>query len=277
RALRLGELSEKTAQPSEAIRYYQSALESGASGADAQRAYNALVALHHTQKDPDAEARVQLAAADNEKLNEKSSGRAGRLVAAADLLRKKLGRPEDARKNYERALTVDPLQLAALDALESLAEAADDWEEVANVLGRKVAATQKRPSQQKAILGRLARLQADKLGRPDAAKEAYGRALEIDPDFRPALVFLAEEARRFLERAEELRYLERLIAQPVDPVDLETRPSELTRLGQLHLAAGRAASAEAAARQALELSPRHPRALALLDEVLSRGGNHPEL
>ena len=274
RALRLGELAEKTSQPDAAIGFYQAALEGGAGGADAQRIYNSLVALYHARQDFDAESRMLFRAVDDERLSESASTRASRLVQAADLYRKRLGRPEEAQKAYERALTLDPLHLAALDSLQALAEAADNWEEVANVLSRKVAATQKRPAQQKAILGRLAQLQAEKLGRPDAAREAYARALALDPDFRPALVFLCDEARQSGKRDDERRHLERLVAQPADPIDSEARPSELTRLGQLQLAAGQVAEAETSARRALELSPRHARALHLLDEVLTRSGDH---
>jgi tetratricopeptide (TPR) repeat protein len=277
RAMRLGELAEKTSQPELAIGFYQAALEGGASGADAQRSYNALVSLHHARQDFDAEARTLLRGVDDERLSESASVRGGRLVQAADLLRKRLARPEEARQIYERALTLDPLHLAALDSLQSLAEAVENWEEVANVLSRKVAATQKRPAQQKAILGRLAQLQAEKLGRTDAAREAYGRALALDPDFRPALVFLVEEARQSGNRDEERRHLERLVALPADPVDVETRPAELTRLGQLQLAAGNLAEATASARRALELSPRHARALQLYDEVLTRSGDQAAL
>jgi tetratricopeptide (TPR) repeat protein len=277
RALRLGELADKGGQSNDAIGFYQAALDAGASGSDAQRAYNALIAQHHAKKDADAEARVLIAAVDDERLNESAAARAGRLVTAADLLRKRLERPDEARRAYERALTLDPLHLAALDALESLAENIEDWEEVANILSRKVAATHKRPAQQKAILGRLARLQDDKLGRPDAAREAYGRALAIDPDFRPALIYLVEEARRTGDRDEELQSLERLVQHEADLSDGETRPNELTRLGQLYLAAGRAADAEASARKALELSPRHGRALALLDDLLTRAGQNEAL
>jgi tetratricopeptide (TPR) repeat protein len=273
RAIRLGELAEKTSHPEAAIGFYQAALEAGAGGADAQRIYNALVSLYHSRQDFDAESRTLLRAVDDERVSESPSLRAGRLVSAADLFRKRMGRLEEAQKAYERALTLDPLHLAALDSLQALAEGAENWEEVANVLSRKVAATQKRPAQQKAILGRLAQLQAEKLGRPDAAREAYGRALALDPDFRPALVFLAQEARQSGSRDDERRHLERLVAQPVDPVDNEARPAELTRLGQLQLGAGNLTDAETSAKRALELSPRNPRALQLRDEILTRAGN----
>jgi tetratricopeptide (TPR) repeat protein len=276
RALRLGELAERTKRPADAIGYYQSALEGGAGGADATRAWNALIALYHLRADHEAEARALLAAADDDRLVESPTVRAGRLVTAAEILRKRTGRLDEAHQIYERALTLDPLHLAALDALEAIAESENDWEAAAQVLSRKVAATAKRPAQQKAILGRLARLQADRLGRPDAAREAYGRALAIDPDFRPALVYLAAEAQRTRDGDEELRCLERLVALPVDPVEADARPNELTRLAQLKLAAGRNDDAERHLRDALEIHPRHVRALALYDEVLGRAGKRGE-
>jgi tetratricopeptide (TPR) repeat protein len=272
RALRLGELADRLGQPVDAIGFYQAALEAGASGADGARAWNSLIALYHGRADHDAEARAQLAAADDERLTESDTARAGRLVAAADILRKRAGRVGDAIVIYDRALALDPLHLAALDALEAIAESHGEWTHLAQVLSRKVAATAKRPAQQKAILGRLAQLQADRLGRPDAAREAYARALALDPDFRPALHFLAAEARGRGDAAEETARLERLVALAPDPVEPESRPAELVRLAQLYRGAGKPDDAERAARRALALAPRHLPALVLLDELFAQSG-----
>jgi tetratricopeptide (TPR) repeat protein len=277
RALRLGELAQRHGTAADAIGFYQSALEAGASGADAIRAWNALISLYHARADHDAEARAQLSSADDERLNETATARASRLVAAAEILRKRLGRVAEARAQYDRALTLDPLHLAALDALEAIAETEGDVEACEQVLSRKVAATARRPQQQKAILGRLAKLQAERLGRPDAARQAYERALAIDPDFRPALAFLAAEARDKGDAVEEQRYLLRLVTLPPDPIIEDARPGELVRLAQLLHAAGRPEDAEAAVRRALEAQPRHPRGLALLDELYTKAGRSEEL
>src|SRR5581483_5060201 len=142
---------------------------------------------------------------------------------------------------------------------------------------RKIAATGKRPAQQKAILGRLAQLQAEKLGRPDAAREAYRRALELDPEFRPALAFLAADARARGDVAEEQARLEKLAALPADPADLDGRAAELLRLAQLYVQLNRPSEAEALARRTLDAFPRHPAALELLDELYTKAGRTDDL
>lgn len=268
RALRLGEIAERQGHPEEAVPFYEAALQAGAHAADAVRTYNALIGIFHARGDHNAEVDALLRAADDARTQEAETVRAGRLVAAADVLRKRGGQREQALAIYERALALDPLQIVALDALEQMATEAGDIERVAQVLGRKVAATQKRPHEQRAILGRLAALQAH-LGRPDAARAAYARALELAPDFRPALEWMARDARDRGAGDEELATLERLCALPADPVEPEALAPTLARLGELHAAAGRMDEAERAARRALGLMPRHPTALAVLDAVLA--------
>jgi tetratricopeptide (TPR) repeat protein len=277
RAMRLGEIAERQGQAAAAIGFYQAALEAGASGSDGTRAWNALAALYHARGDHEAEARALLAAADDERTSEGDSQRATRLVQAADLLRKRAGRVVDSVELYERALKLDPFQLAALDALEAIAEGHGDPAAQAQVLARKVAATARQPHRQKAILGRLATLQADRLSRPDAAREAWARALEIDPEYRPALSFLAGDARARGDVAEERRRLEQWLALPPEPGDAETRAAHLLRLAQLHQLAAAPGEAERVARRALDLQPRDPAALALLDELYTHAGRHAEL
>ena len=268
RALRLGEIAERQGKSDEALPFYEAALAAGAHAADAVRAYNAIVGLHHGRGDFASEAEAQLRAVDDPRTQESDAVRAGRLVAAAELLRKRTGKRDEAATHYERALTLDPLQIVALDALEAMATELGDIGRVAQVLGRKVAATAKRPAEQRAILGRLAALQAH-LGRPEAARAAYARALELDGSFRPALSWMAEDARGRGAADEELAALERLTALPGDPVEPEASAPALARLGELYADAGRIDDAERATRRAMALMPRHPTALAVLDRVLS--------
>jgi tetratricopeptide (TPR) repeat protein len=272
RALRLGEIAERQGHSDEALGFYEAALAAGAHAADALRAYHALAGLQRSRGDFAAEARLQVRAAEDERTNEAEAVRASRLVAAAELLRKRANRRDEAIALYERALALDPLQLAALDALEAIAAEDRDAERVAQVLGRKVAATARRPAEQRAILGRLAALQ-DELGRPDAARAAWTRVLELDPAYRPALTWLAADARTRGAGDEEAAALEKLTALAADPSDPDTLATALARLAQLWLARGRGVEAEAVARRALALHAREPRALAVLDERLVAAGS----
>ncbi|HEX4456477.1 MAG TPA: tetratricopeptide repeat protein, partial [Polyangia bacterium] len=276
RALRLGEIAERQGKPEDALAFYEAALAAGAHAADALRAYHALAGLQRSRGDFAAEARLQVRAAEDERTNEAEAVRASRLVAAAELLRKRANRREEAVELYERALALDPLQMAALDALEAVAAEDKDAERIAQVLGRKVAATARRPAEQRAILGRLALLQ-DELGRPDAARAAWTRVLELDPAYRPALTWLAADARTRNATDDETAALEKLTALPADAGDPDALASALARLAQLWQARGRGDDAESAARRALSLHAREPRALAVLDDRLVVAGSHEEL
>ncbi|MDB4970575.1 MAG: Tetratricopeptide 4 [Myxococcales bacterium] len=276
RALRLGEIAERQGRADEAVPFYQAALTAGAHAADAVRAHNALAGIFHSLGDFHAEAEAQLRAADDPSTNEPDTVRAGRLVVAAEIWRKRAGRRQEALAGYERALGLDPLQITALDALEALAAEAQDLEGVAQVLGRKVAATAKRPTEQKAILGRLAALQAE-LGRPDAARAAYARALELDAAFRPALTWLAGDARARGATEDERAALEKLTALAADPVEPEAAAPTLARLAELYAATGMREEAERTARKALALAPRERIALAVIDQALAARGGSREL
>ncbi len=123
--------------------------------------------------------------------------RAEAYYRAAELHRRR-GATEDAVRCLEGALRTVEDHLPALDALELLVRDLGDLERVAVILGRKIAATQRQPARQKALLTRLAQLQLQ-LGRPEVAVASARRALEIDPGFRPALRVIADDA---VERAD---------------------------------------------------------------------------
>ena len=122
------------------------------------------------------------------------AARAEAWYRAGDLYRKAGGREADAERCLEAALQMVSDHMPALDVLERLKRDAADWERVAVILGRKIAATTRQPASQKSLLCRLAALQEERLGRPDVAREGYTRALAIDPDYRPALRFAARDA-----------------------------------------------------------------------------------
>lgn len=273
-ALRLGVIADRRADAEAAREFYRSALEAGAAGADAVRAYDGLIAILTARGDGDEAVQTLLAAADDPRSDETQTARAGRLVGAANLLRRK-GRPAEATPLYERALGLDPSHLGALDALEALA--AGDPERVASILERKVAATRSRPMDQKAILGRLGMLLADRLARPNEARAAHRRVLTLDPDYRPSLRWLAAAARSAGDRGEEALHLARLAKLPADPAAADGDVDLHARLALLLADAGDDAGAEEAARRALALAPHQPAALEILDGILTRAERLEEL
>lgn len=131
--------------------------------------------------------------------------RADALYRAGDLYTKDAGHEADAERCLEAALRLAGDHMPALDALERIKRAQGDSERVAVILGRKIAATARHPARQKALLARLATLQGE-LGRTDVARATFARALDIDPEFRPALLFEARDAESAgdLERAADI-------------------------------------------------------------------------
>ena len=132
--------------------------------------------------------------ADDKRADLGDAARAEAWYRAGDLYRKAGGREADAERCLEAALQMVSDHMPALDVLERLKRDGADWERVAVILGRKIAATTRQPASQKSLLCRLAALQEERLGRPDVAREGYTRALAIDPDYRPALRFAARNA-----------------------------------------------------------------------------------
>jgi len=148
-----------------------------------------IVELKARRGDAGGAARALIASADDTRTGQLAPARAALLVAAAEILRERLRLPEDALPLLERATILDPLNTKAFDALETAAEAAKDWERLAQVIGRR--AEKARLTERRNQLGRMARILIDRLGRPEEGAVAYERALEIDPEFVPALLWLA--------------------------------------------------------------------------------------
>ena len=140
-------------------------------------AWRRLVELFARHGDPHAAARALIASADDPRVGASEVERAGTLVAAAEILRKRLGLPADAGMLLERAVTLDPTSAEALEALEALSVDAGNFDRLAEVLERKVEVVARGPREQRTILARLAELYAKELGRPPLARQTYERLL----------------------------------------------------------------------------------------------------
>jgi tetratricopeptide (TPR) repeat protein len=197
------------------------------------------------------------------------AARADAWYRAGDLYRKAGGREPDAERCLESALQMASDHLPALDVLERLKRDAGDWERVAVILGRKIAATTRQPASQKSLLCRLAALQEERLGRPDVGRETYARALAIDPDYRPALRFAARDALRRGEVEKAIQSFARLAAILPGDADLRSADElaeervqaaiELARLAAAAPSQERTDAAARALRANLEVFPQHAR------------------
>jgi len=100
-----------------------------------------------------------------------------------------LGRPQDAVTTYADILADDEVNMRAIQALEHLYEAAGQWTELADNLGRQLTLTIDPDDLVKLNL-RLGALQLTKLEQPGLAVETYRRVLELDPANSSAMAAL---------------------------------------------------------------------------------------
>jgi tetratricopeptide (TPR) repeat protein len=182
---------EKTGEEEGALAALRICIDNAAAGPLVGTAWRRLVEIFARRGDPHAAARALIASADDPRVGASEIERAGTLVAAAEILRKRLGLPADAGMLLERAVTLDPASAEALEALEALSVDAGDFDRLAEVLERKVEVVARGPREQKTILARLAEIYDKSLARPPLARSTYERLLKIDPAHAAAREYLA--------------------------------------------------------------------------------------
>jgi tetratricopeptide (TPR) repeat protein len=173
---------ERAGQEEGAVAALRLCIDNATAGPLVGPAWRRLVELYARRGDPHAAARALIASADDPRVGASEIQRAGTLVAAAEILRKRLNLPSDAGMLLERAVALDPTSAEALEALEALTSDAGDFERLADVLERKIDLVARGPREQKTILARLAEIYAGPLGRPDLAQRTSERLSKIDPE-----------------------------------------------------------------------------------------------
>ena len=242
-------------------------------------AWRRLVELHARRGDPQAAARALIASADDARTGSSDEERGAALTAAAEILRKRLGLPEDAVMLLERAIALAPRSIETLDALQTTAVESSNWERLADVLERKVDLVARGPVEQKDLLVQLAEVYDRQLQRAGRARDTHERALQIDARFRPSLAWLARDAWVRGDAADAVELYGRLAATEGDdpPASADLRAETHVRLGTLARRAGDDGTAEREADRALAAAPSHPAALDLLIDVLEAQARHGEL
>jgi tetratricopeptide (TPR) repeat protein len=180
-AQRLAAAYERAGQEQDTVTALRLCLDNATAGPLVGPAWRRLVEIYARRGDPHAAARALIASADDPRAGASDIERAGALVAAAEILRKRLNLPGDAGMLLERALSLDPGSAEALAALEALTTDVGDFARLAEVLERKLERIARGPLEQKAILGRLVEIYAGHLGRPELAGQAAERLAQIDP------------------------------------------------------------------------------------------------
>ena len=278
-ARRLAAACERLGDDDGALSALRQFLDAAGAGPAIAPAWRRVVELHARRGDPQAAARALIASADDARTGSTDDERGVALTAAAEILRKRLGLPEDAIMLLERAIALAPRSAETLDALQTTAVESSNWERLADVLERKVDAVARGPVEQKDLLVQLAEVYDRHLQRPGRARDTHERALQLDPRFQPSLTWLARDAWVRGDAAAAVDLYGRLAAtesdDPRPPLDL--RAETHLRLGMLARRAGDDGTAEREADRALAAAPAHPAALDLLVDLLEAQGRHGEL
>lgn len=261
--LRLAALYEQLNREAAAIERYRAILGRSAGHAGALAGLGRL--YHRTQNWQGLYETCEAEAASVDDAQQKAS----RLYKAAETLEERLGRVEEAITRYNQALSLSPGFLPAQKALTRLYEKLERWSELVAMYEQDLLQTTD-VEQQVSTLNKVAALQEDRLGKPEAAIEALERILALAPEH---LVTMRNLGRLYekVERWQALLDLNeaeaRLASDTRQVVSLAHRSAEIVeeRLGDR-------AAAIAAWERVLQLSPTYLPALRALGRLYGQEG-----
>ena len=251
-AHRLAAACERQGDEPGAIAALQTCVENAGPGPLIGQAWRRLVELHARRGDPHAAARALIAEADDRRVAASESERAATLVAAAEILRKRLALPGDAGMLLERALALDPTHVEAMEAMEALTLEAGDFSRLADVLEKKLEVAARGPREQRTILERLAEIYETRLERPEQAARARERLAELESSAAPG----TEDRSYWRETGAE--------AEPA------LRANALIAKARVALGHGDVIGAQTEVDAVLAETPDHAQALALAGEIAFR-------
>ncbi len=110
----------------------------------------------------------------------------GLYLEIGEVMNRELSRADQAEEAFTAALDVDPSSREAIHALGELHERHGNWFNALEMLHREASLLGSLPEAVE-LYHRMGTLNEDMLMDRAAAKESYGRALEIDPSFTPAI------------------------------------------------------------------------------------------
>ncbi|HEY7374029.1 MAG TPA: hypothetical protein VIF57_17845, partial [Polyangia bacterium] len=119
-AQKLAAACERVTDEEGALEALKICIENAGPGQLVATAWRRLIELYARRGDPHAAAKALIASADDARTGASEAERAAALVAAAEILRKRLALPADAGMLLERAIALDASSIEALESLESL-------------------------------------------------------------------------------------------------------------------------------------------------------------
>jgi golgin subfamily B member 1 len=188
------------------------------------------------------------------------------LAKLASLYDVQLGNGAKAIACHEKAVDIDPANIDALDALETLYTRDENWAKLLDVYRAKVDLYSNDPDARESLRFQIARLQEELLGQPQDAIATYNEILADDDANLPAITALDRlylQGQAWGELAENLVRQLTLADDAAKQVEVSLRLGalRLTKLDQLGLAVE-------TYRQVLDIDPTNESALEALESLL---------
>jgi tetratricopeptide (TPR) repeat protein len=187
------------------------------------------------------------------------------LYRSAQIEEEVLGDPDAAIATFQQVLSIDDIDMVAMDALERLYVRLARWEPLKDVYAKKADLAED-PSDKKRMLYVLAQVYDRELGDVGKAIETYQGILDLDADELPAIQSLDRlygQAERWYDLLGNLERQVELAEATGETVALKYR---IGHLWQIRL--GDVARAIESYREALDMDPQHAETLHALDGLL---------
>ncbi|MBK8170941.1 MAG: protein kinase [Sandaracinaceae bacterium] len=195
--------------------------------------------------------------------------KAEQYVRAGKILEEK-GDNDRAIEKYKQALDIDKNSISAATALRSIFGNRGDAHGAAELLARQVDMTEGAGAKSK-LLAELGTLYRERLHENGKAKEAFTKALELDPTSTPAGRGLGEMAFEDENWTGAVRYLEPLLARTAEMLPQQARDVAL-QCGDALRTIGQADKAQRAYINARAFAPNDREVLERVAEVTFEGG-----
>src|SRR5262249_18896713 len=187
------------------------------------------------------------------------------LYRSAQIEEEILGDSDAAIATFRQVLSIDDIDLVAMDALERLYVRLERWEPLKDVYAKKADLAED-PGDKKRMLYVLAQVYDRELGDVAKAIETYQGILDLDADELPAIQSLDRlygQAERWYDLLGNLERQVELAETTAETVALKYR---IGHLWQIRM--GDVSRAIESYREALELDPSHTETLAALDGLV---------
>ncbi|MDY0058373.1 MAG: hypothetical protein RBU45_01055 [Myxococcota bacterium] len=197
------------------------------------------------------------------------------LARQGRILSQQLGDDGEAQRRWQQVLAIEPAHVEALLSLRQLYRQSQSWEELVDVLERLLDLRQGTLEEQATLWAELGRLQADLLGRPDAAIAAWRQVLGLRPEEMEAITSLE----RLYELQEDWPACVEVLELKAERLsEREAKAETLLRVATLCLEKTYARDrAVTFLEGVLELDPPNLRASAMLEQIFEEDGDASRL